>query len=84
MDVEKSVNVGYKAWGAQKSVMIAISGEKVSVSGSNYCANGIVFSRDMWCEKCPEKRIVNVPEIKRLRSISEVTRMDGVGNENCS
>ena len=44
------------------------------------CTNGVVRSRDIWYEKCLEKES-DVLEMKCLRSLVGVSRMDRVRNE---
>ena len=58
---------------------IGDKGQEVSIRRSN-CTNGIVRSRGMVYKKCREKE-VNVLEMKCLKSLVGVSRMDRVRNE---
>ena len=54
-------------------------GQEVSIRRSN-CTNGIVRSK-AWGMRSAERRKVNVLEMKCLRSLVGVSRMDRVRNE---
>ena len=82
-DVVHRMNEGYRAWGALKSVL----GNKGLVIKAKKCLyEGVIvptalFGAEAWGMRSAERRKVNVLEMKCLRSLVEVSRMDKVGNE---
>ena len=76
-DVGHRMNEGYRAWRALKSVRSNRGkGQEVSIWRSN-CTNDIVRSRGMGIRNA-ERRKANVLEMKCLRSLVGVSRMDKV------
>ena len=48
---------------------------------SNYCTNGVVRGAKAWGIRSAERRKVNVLEMKCLRSLITVLRMDRIRNQ---
>ena len=72
------MNEGHRAWGVLQSVLSNTGqdkGQEVCIWRSN-CINSIVWSRAL-----SMRRKMNVLELKCLRSLVEVLRMDRVRNE---
>ena len=77
-----TINEGYRSWGALKSVLSnrrQDKGQEVSIGRSD-CTYDVVWSRGMGYEECCEKESV-CSEMKCLRSLVGVSRMDRVANE---
>ena len=83
MDVERRMNEGYRVWGALNSVLsnrgLGINAKKclyeeVTVSTALYGA-------EAWGIRSAERWKVNALEIKCLRSLVGVSRLDKVRNE---
>ena len=82
-DMVHTMNEGYRAWGALKSVLsnrgLGIEAKKCLYEG------GIVptalYGAEAWGMRSAERRNVNVLEMKCLRSLVGVSRMDRVRNE---
>ena len=74
---------GYRAWGALKSLMnnrgLGIKTKKCLYEG--VIAPTALYEAEAWGMRSAERRKVNVLEMKCLRSLVEVSRMDRVRNE---
>ena len=82
-DVVHRTNEGYRTWGALKSVL-SIKGLGIKAKKSLY--EGAIVSTALYgAEACgmrsAERRTVNVLDMKCLRSLVGVSRMDRVRNE---
>ena len=83
-DVVHRMNEGYRAWGALKGVLSnrGLQGIKAKKC---LCEGVIVptalYRADAWGIRSAERRKVNVLEMKCLRSLVGVSRMDRVRNE---
>ena len=82
-DVVHRMNEGYKAWGAQKSVL---SNRGLSIKAKKCLYQGVIvptalYGAETWSMGSAERRRVNVLEMKCLRSMVGVTRMCRVRNE---
>ena len=76
-DVVHRMNEGYRARGALKRVL----------SLGDWGYKGVIvpmalYGAEAWCMRSSEKRKVNVLEMKYLRSLVGVSRMDRVRNED--
>ena len=82
-DVVHRMNEGYRAWGALKSVMsnkcLGIKAKKCLYEG--LIAPTALYGAEAWGMRSAERRKVNVLEMKCLRSLVGVSRMDRVRNE---
>ena len=83
MDVVHRMNEGYKAWGALKSVL---SNRGLGIKAKKCLYEGVIvrtamYGADAWGMRSAERREVNVLEMKCLRSLVGVSRMDRVRNE---
>ena len=77
------MNEGYRAWGALKSEL-SIRG--MSIKAKKCLYEGVIFPTasyraEAWDMRSAERRKVNVLEMKCLRSLVGVSRMDRVRNE---
>ena len=83
MDVVHKMNEGYRAWGALKSVLstreLEIKVEKCLYEG--VIAPTALYGAEAWGMRSAERRKVNALEMKCLRSLVGVSRMDRVRNE---
>ena len=82
-DVVHRMNEGYRAWGALKSVPgdrgLGIKAEKCLYEG--VIVPTALYGAEAWGMRSDERRKVNVLEMKCLRSLIWVYRMDKVMNE---
>ena len=82
-DVVHRVNEGYRAWGALKSVLcnrgLGIKAKKCLYE--EVIVPTALYRVETWGMKSAERRKVNVLEMKCLRSLVGVSRMQRVGNE---
>ena len=79
-----TMNEGYRAWGALKSVL---SNRGLGIKAMKCLYEGVIVStalygEEAWIMRSAERRKVNVLEMKCLRSLVGVFRMDRVKNEN--
>ena len=77
------MNKGYRAWGALKSVL---SNRGLGKKAKKCLHEGVIvqtalYVAEAWGMRSAERRKVNVLEIKCLRSLVGVSRMDRVRNE---
>ena len=82
MDVVHRMNEGYRAWGALKSVM---SNRGLLIKSKKCLYEGVptaLYGADAWDMRSVERRKVNVLEMKCLRSLIGVSRMDRARNES--
>ena len=82
-DVVHRINEGYRAWGALKSVL---SNRGFGIKAKKCLYEGVIvptalYGADAWGMRSTERRKVNVLEMKCLRSLVGVSRMDRVRNE---
>ena len=82
-DVVHRMNEGYRAWRALQSVL---SNRGLGVKAKKCLYEGVIVPTALYgAEACgmrsAERRIVNVLEMKCLRSLVGVSRMDKVRNE---
>ena len=74
---------GYRAWGALKSVLInrgfGIKAKKCLYEG--VIVQTTLYGAEAWGMRSAERRKVNVLEMKCLRSLVGVSRLNGVRNE---
>ena len=82
-DVVHRMNEGYRAWGAMKGVL---SNRGLGINAKMYQYEGLIiptalYGAETWRMRSAERRKVNVLEIKWLRSLVGLSRMDGVRNE---
>ena len=82
-DVVHRKNERYRAWGALKSVL---SNRGLGINAKKYLYEGVIvptalYGTDAWGMRSAERRKVNVLEMKCLRSLVGVSRMDRVRNE---
>ena len=82
-DVVHRMNEGYRAWGAQKSVL---SNRGLGIKAKKRLYEGVIVPMALngaaaWGVRSAERRKVNVLETKCLRSLVGVSRMDRVRNE---
>ena len=78
-----TMNKGYRAWGALKS---ALCNRELGMKGKKCLYEGVIvptalYGAEAWGMRNTERRKVNVLEIKCLRSLVVVSRMDRVRNE---
>ena len=82
-DVVHRMNEGYRAWGALKSVLsnrgLGIMSEKCPYEG--VIVPLALYGAESWGMRVAERRKVNVLEMKCLRRLVGVSRMDRVRNE---
>ena len=83
-DVLHRMNEGYRVWGALKSVLsnrgLGIKAKKCLYEGVIIVPTA-VYGAASWGMRSAERRKVNVLEMKCLRSLAGVSRMDRVRNE---
>ena len=77
------MNEGYRAWGTLKSVL---SNRGLGIKPKKCLYEGVIvptamYKAEAWGMRSTEKRRVNVLEMKCLRSLVGVSRMDRVRNE---
>ena len=77
------MNEGYRARGALKS---ALSNRGIGIKANKYLYEGVIvptalYGAEAWGKRSAERRKVNVLEIKCLKSLVGVSRMDRVRNE---
>ena len=83
-DVVHRMNEGYIAWGALKS---ALSNRGLGIKAKKSLYEGVIivptalYGAEAWGMRSAERRKVNVLEMKCLRRLVGVSRMDRVGNE---
>ena len=82
MDVLHRINERYRAWGAMKSVL---SNRGLGIKARKCLYEGVIvqhysFGAEAWGMRSAERRKVNVLEMKCLRSLVGVSRMDRVRN----
>ena len=82
-DVVHRMNEGYRAWGALKSVL---SNRGLGIRAKKCLYKGVIvpttlYGAKAWGMRGAERRKVNVLEMKCLRSLVGVSRMDRVRNE---
>ena len=82
-DVLHRMNEGYRAWGALKSVL---SNRGLGLKAKKCLYEGVIvptalYRAEAWGMRSAERRKVNVLEMKCLRSLVGVSRMDRVRNE---
>ena len=78
-----TMNEGYRAWGALKSVL---SNRGLGIKTKKCLCEGVIvptalYGAEAWGMRSAEIRKVNVLEMKCLRSLVLVSRMDRVRNE---
>ena len=77
-DVVHRMNEGYRAWGALKSVLsnrgLGIKAKKCLYKG--VIVPTVLYGAEAWGMRSAERRKVNVLEVKCLRSLVGVSRMD--------
>ena len=83
MDLEHRMNVGYRACGALKSVL---SNRGLGIKAKKCLYEGLIvptalYGAEAWGMRSAERRKVNVLEMKSLRSLVGVSRIDRVRNE---
>ena len=83
MDVVHRMNEGYRAWGALKSVL---SNRGLAIKAKKCLCEGVIvptalYEAEAWGISSAKRRKENVLEIKCLRSLVGVSRMDRVRNE---
>ena len=79
------MNEGYRAWGALKSVL---SNRGLGIKAKKCLYEGVIvptalYGAEAWCWRA-KRRKVNVFEMKCLRSLVGVSRLDRVMNEEVS
>ena len=77
------MNERYRAWGALKSVL---SNGGLGIKAKKCLYEGVIlptalYRAEAWGMRSAERRKVNVLEMKDLRSVVGVSRMDRVRNE---
>ena len=77
------MNEGYRAWGALKSVL---SNRGFGIKAMKCPYGGVIvptalYGAEAWGMRSAERRKVNVLEMKCLRSLVGVSRIDRVRNE---
>ena len=82
-DVVHRMNDEYRAWRALKSVL---SNRGLGIKAKKCLYEGVIvptalYGADAWGMRSAERRKVNILEIKCLRSLVGVSRMERVGNE---
>ena len=85
-DVVHKMNEGYRAWGVLKSVL---SNRELGIKAKKCLYEGVIvptalYGAETWGMRSAERRKVNVLEMKCLRSLVGVSRMDRVRNEEVS
>ena len=82
-DVVHRMNEGYRPWGAPKSVL---SNRRLGIKVKKCLYEGVIvptalYGAEAWGMRSAERRKVNVIEMKCLRRLVGVSRMDRVRNE---
>ena len=82
-DVVHLMNEGYRAWGALKSVL---SSRGLGIKAKKCLYEGVIvptalYGAEAWGMRSAERRKVNVLEMRYLRSLVGVSRLDRVRNE---
>ena len=82
-DVVHRMNEGYRAWGELKRVL---SNRGLGIKAKKCPYEGVIvptalYGAEAWGMRSAERRKVNVREIKCLRRLAGVSRMDRVRNE---
>ena len=82
-DVVHRMNEGYSAWGALKSVL---RNRGLGIKAKECLYDGVIlptalYGAEAWGVRSAERRKANVLEIKCLRSLVGVLRMDRIRNE---
>ena len=82
-DVVYRMNEGYRAWGALKSVLSNIG---LGIKAKKCLYQGVIvptalYGAEAWGMRSADRRKVNVLEMKCLRNLVGVSRMDRVRNE---
>ena len=82
-DVVHRMNEGYRAWEALKSVL---SNRGLGINAKKCLCEGVIvptafYGAKAWGMRSAEKSKTNVLEMKCLRSLVEVSRMDRVRHE---
>ena len=82
-DVVHRMNDGYRAWGALKSVL---SNRELGIKAKKCIYEGVIiptalYGAEAWGMRSAERRKINVLEMKCLRSLVGVSRMERVRNE---
>ena len=77
-DVVHKMNEGYRAWGALKSVL---SNRGLGIKDKKCLYEGVIvptalYGAEAWGMRSAERREVNVLEMKCLRNLVGVSRMD--------
>ena len=85
-DVVHRMNEGYRAWGALKRLL---SNRELGIKVKKCLYEGVIvptalYGTEAWGMRSAARRKVNVLEMKCLRSLVEVSRMDRVRNERVS
>ena len=81
-DVVHRMNKGFKAWGAMKSVLCNRGlGIKAKCLYEGVIVPTALYRAEAWGMRSAERRKVNALEMKCLRSLVGVSRMDRIGNE---
>ena len=82
-DVVHKMNEGYRAWGALKSVL---SNRGLGIKAKKCLYEGVIvpialYGAESWGMRSADRRIVNVLQMKCLRSLVGVSLMNKVRNE---
>ena len=82
-DVVHRTNEGYRTWGAMKSVL---SNRRLGIKAKKCLYEGVIaptalYGAEAWGMRSAECRKENIFEMKCLRSLVGVSRMDRVRNE---
>ena len=84
-DVVHRMNEGCRAWGALKSVLsnrgLRIKAKQCLYEGLIIIVPTALYGAEVWGMRSAERRKVNVLEMKCLRSLVGVSRLDRVRNE---
>ena len=77
-DVAHRMNEGYRSWGALKSIL---SNRGLGIKAKKCLYEGVIvptalYRAEAWGVRITERRKVNVLEMKCLRSLVGVSRMD--------
>ena len=84
-DVVHRMNEGYRAWGVLKSVL---SNRGLMIKAKKCLYEGVIvptalYGAETWGMRTAERRKVDVLEMKCLRSLVGVSRMDRVRMKRC-
>ena len=85
-DVVHRMNEGYRAWGSLKSVL---SNKGLGIKAKKCLYEGVIvptalYGEEAWAMRSAERRKVNFLEMKCLRCLVRLSRMDRVRNEEMS